>query len=349
MARRAFYDVPKETYLFGYPDLPEEQVRQWALFELLGPYGYLISSICTEVKVKVGTRYHRADIVVYQDELPLIVVECKRQEYRGAAKFDQAMRQAQSYATSRELGAEFAVFTNGEVWHVSRRVGTEWLPVTDIPRRAETEVISSTLGVTLSSLDDLRPLLAFFHEAVPDEQIVAYLDCMQVFFHAPKKITEGTSDSLRYALDLLLRALAGGLRYDSKGEDSDYVNLRAAFRYTLIFVADRGVVPAVEYEGWKVNEMLTFMEDHLSGLVMPSRGVGDLDYHAARLALALVQYGWRQIRHDGAEKGFPLVVNEEFFAYLNRALILNFGIALPDRLDEDATVRLQIAGSSFDR
>ena len=80
MPPKPFYEVQPSAYLFvKYDgDKPEEKVRQWALFELLSTYGVFINNIVTERPVKVGTRTHRADIVVLRDGAPYVVIECKK-------------------------------------------------------------------------------------------------------------------------------------------------------------------------------------------------------------------------------------------------------------------------------
>jgi hypothetical protein len=48
MPPKAYTPIPTNCYLFGKTDKPEEQVRQWVLFELLGTYGYNISQLKVE-------------------------------------------------------------------------------------------------------------------------------------------------------------------------------------------------------------------------------------------------------------------------------------------------------------
>ncbi|MBD1933689.1 MULTISPECIES: type I restriction enzyme HsdR N-terminal domain-containing protein [Cyanophyceae] len=111
MSPRPFYEVKPSHYLFNKQETPEEKVRQWILFELLSTYAVPIGNIDVEKPVRVGTRTHRADIVIYQDFIPYIVIECKNQEDKSP---DQGLDQAISYASC--LGAKFAVYTNGWDW-----------------------------------------------------------------------------------------------------------------------------------------------------------------------------------------------------------------------------------------
>lgn len=74
-----FYKINPKKYLFGKSDTPEEQVRQWMLYELIEKYGYPISSIEIEYPIKVGSSIYRADIAVLYRDKPIFIVECKRQ------------------------------------------------------------------------------------------------------------------------------------------------------------------------------------------------------------------------------------------------------------------------------
>ena len=98
MPPKAYYDVKASAYIFGMSDeKPEEKVRQWVLFELLTTYGISINDIEVERPVRVGTRNHRADVVILIEGAPLVVIECKRREDDDIA---QGISQAVSYASS---------------------------------------------------------------------------------------------------------------------------------------------------------------------------------------------------------------------------------------------------------
>lgn len=134
--REIFYTVDQKAWLFTVQaedaerGKPEENVRQWCIYELLRSYGVLINNVKIECPVRVGTRTHRADIVVMREDRPYIVIECKSRRTR---KHEEAMNQAISYATASDMNAEFAVYTNGDVWWVRRRVKDVWVPIPDLP------------------------------------------------------------------------------------------------------------------------------------------------------------------------------------------------------------------------
>ena len=79
---------------------------------MLSTYGYHINDIKIEVPSKMGSGYHPADIVIYSDHHPYIVIECKK---TGSNKQDEAIKQFITYATGL---TQFAVYVDGQNWIV---------------------------------------------------------------------------------------------------------------------------------------------------------------------------------------------------------------------------------------
>ena len=87
---------------------PEEWVRQHVLKFLMDDLGYSSSAIALEVPIPINGMRKRADIVVYQQEKPLIMVECKATNVPiSQATFDQIARY------NIVLGSQFLMVTNG--------------------------------------------------------------------------------------------------------------------------------------------------------------------------------------------------------------------------------------------
>jgi len=87
---------------------PEEWVRQHVLNYLITDLGYSTSAIALEVIVPITGMKKRADIVIYQKEKPLIMVECKAPHIGiTQATFDQIARY------NIILGSQFLMVTNG--------------------------------------------------------------------------------------------------------------------------------------------------------------------------------------------------------------------------------------------
>src|SRR6476620_1246008 len=61
---------------------PEEWVRQNFLYYLVTVKGYPASLIAIEKSIRVGALNKRFDILVYKDELPFMIVECKEPEVK---------------------------------------------------------------------------------------------------------------------------------------------------------------------------------------------------------------------------------------------------------------------------
>ncbi len=87
---------------------PEEWVRQHVLRFLMDDLGYSASAIALEVSIPINGMRKRADIVVYQQEKPYIMVECKAPHIAiNQSTFDQIARY------NIVLGGQLLMVTNG--------------------------------------------------------------------------------------------------------------------------------------------------------------------------------------------------------------------------------------------
>jgi predicted type IV restriction endonuclease len=121
MPPRAFYEVNQDSYIYKVNLTPEEKVWQWVLYELISTYMWPVNSIRIEYPLQIGSRNYRADVVISDNSIPTIVIECKKQDHNYGER-DQ--NQALSYADA--LMAQFAVWTNGTEWYVWRRNRQGW-------------------------------------------------------------------------------------------------------------------------------------------------------------------------------------------------------------------------------
>lgn len=87
---------------------PEEWVRQHILFFLTVTLGYALSSIAVEVAVNQSGMRKRADVVVYKQARPYIMVECKRPSVKITQQtFDQIARY------NLKIGSKLLMVSNG--------------------------------------------------------------------------------------------------------------------------------------------------------------------------------------------------------------------------------------------
>lgn len=76
----------------------EERVRVWAYKDLVVRMGYPFAQVKFEHKIKVGSGYKRADILVTDSQSrPYIVLECKKPQ-TDSVKMEEAYKQLKSYA-----------------------------------------------------------------------------------------------------------------------------------------------------------------------------------------------------------------------------------------------------------
>ena len=104
-------------------DTPEEYVRQNIERRLVLELGYLPEQIEVEFSIKVGSRRVRADLVIFQENVPhaqenvWIIIECKKDSVQPTGKKD-GIEQLKSYMLV--CGAEWGMWTNGRFKEVHR-------------------------------------------------------------------------------------------------------------------------------------------------------------------------------------------------------------------------------------
>ena len=87
---------------------PEEWVRQNLLQYLVKNLHYPSSLIAVEKEIKLGELSKRFDIVVYKNELPWMIIECKEAK---VALNEKTMEQILQY--QQVLGAKYLFISNG--------------------------------------------------------------------------------------------------------------------------------------------------------------------------------------------------------------------------------------------
>ena len=87
---------------------PEEWVRQNLLQYLVQNLQYPSSLIAVEKEIKLGELSKRFDIVVYKNELPWMIIECKEGK---VALNEKTMEQILQY--QQVLGAKYLFISNG--------------------------------------------------------------------------------------------------------------------------------------------------------------------------------------------------------------------------------------------
>lgn len=196
---------------------------------------------------------------------------------------------------------------------------------------------------------DLMPLMYWLHQAVPKSATEKYLSAMQRVFHAHSIFTRHTDQRLTWALDNLLRVLANSVEFDGYTHGKLSVAFESIQGYLKSIGEDNHLGDKFE---WNVHELLTIPAMQLDALVT-HRADGNPDYHALRLIAALLQHGKNQRVSQTDFCELTGAVNHEFGDYLSLALSSNFGIIVPDRLDDiytgDIRNLCEVAWDNFDK
>lgn len=107
---------------------PEEWVRQHFINYLVEVLDYPAKLIAIEKQIHMGELQKRFDILVYKNDKPWMIVECKEQQ---AKLNDTVLTQVFQYQSV--IGAEYIVLTNGEETFCGKVVNGTIHSVTAVP------------------------------------------------------------------------------------------------------------------------------------------------------------------------------------------------------------------------
>lgn len=118
---------------------PEEKVQAEAYVKLVLVYGYAPQRIAQFVAVKIGADTREADIIVYHNDEHTsahIVVECKKSDV-SEQEFEQAVKQAFSYAATGTVRAKYFWVTSGlkeAYFEIPDKEPRKYLSIPDVPQ-----------------------------------------------------------------------------------------------------------------------------------------------------------------------------------------------------------------------
>lgn len=343
MSPRPFYEVKPSHYLFNKQEKPEEKVRQWILFELLSTYAVHIESIDVEKPVRVGTRPHYADIVIYQDHIPYIVIECKNQEDKYP---DKGLEQAISYASC--LGAKFAVYTNGRDWKVRRFLDSSWEVVPDLP------IVFK--GSATKSLDDLAnyyqrlmPILYWMYQPITLEYRNYIYRMLQEFFmdcswycNSGKEgqLCESADDLFRVALSASEAEYCREEALLKLKNDSNYIDEKSRYSYRefleyckdIDFSHIGGRNPEYMVKPGSASfdtRMIAFSQD-LATLAKDCKHLSNLEANVIKLMALVMKHLWSEWMSN-KRTVIPEAVMLQFLKIATPLCETYFGVKLPER------------------
>ena len=334
MNRRPFYKVDTKAWLFN-PAKPgeEEEVRQWCLHELIRCYGVEVNNLVTELPVKVGTRYPRADIAIFQGpDNPYCIIECKKPGYKD---HEVAIQQAISYAMVAKGNVQFVVYTNGEVWRVLRRIGEKWFSISDLPDFKDNQPVVSWRNVSNPILE-LAPILAWLDMPVPAKSAAKYFAAMQEFFVGENAVNYVTSKQLRIAADNILRPLT------DMGRHLGYLDgkVRVAYKELEDYWVEHGdPIPSLLDENlWELAHQAKVL---LLLRLDKAAGIGGVDYAAIKLIMVILEYLEGLRYNKGRYKDIDLSIQNAVREYLDVAMKLSFNSYLPALSDTSESAMLR--------
>ncbi len=305
---------------------PEEPVRQWCAYELIRAYGFCIRDLTFEHPVRIGSKKYRIDILVSRRNSPWLVVECKKPRHR---KHSEGMEQAVSYASAQEIQAEFAAYTNGQVWHVKRRIRDKWVAVPDFPHQ-NIPAGGEPIFDLLNCIHRVAPLLYKLDDRLENKDAKTFFGVLQMFFNGTNLLTKNVSPDLVIATDDLLRVLS------SADGPPDYRigKLKAARQHFEMYRKQKdlgfGIRPVIERE--VASEMATLCAA-LQAMIEDAKGFTNDDILLLRLDTALLDYGSRQHVSKKLYSEIGADVYSALWDFLTHVFELQLNISLPNRTD----------------
>ena len=111
-----------------YTITPEEWVRQNFLNYLINVLNYPSALIAVEKKIQISDVNKRFDIVVYKNDVPFLIVECKEM---NVPLSEGTLMQVLNYNAT--IQAPFIVVTNGNFCAAFEKNGREFREVSTLP------------------------------------------------------------------------------------------------------------------------------------------------------------------------------------------------------------------------
>jgi predicted type IV restriction endonuclease len=348
MPPKPFYEIEQKTYLFGKATvedevvqkrrkMPEEKVRQWVLFELLSTYGYNIKDIKIEVASKMGRGYQPADIVIYNDHQPFIVIECKKV---GSNEQEEAIKQVITYATG--LKTQFAIYTDGQNWIVKRLLSGHWIDINDIPPKTRFNQ-KSNLPSMLWFVSHIQPLLFWIYRTVPAEKSPRFFRELDTFtYFVGFTYLRDLNDNLHLGINSLVKIL---FQQPSESNQTSFLineyrtkNFLIALSFFQKYFEDigqRGVlIENLDLETRTFNEAVECLYVELNSLALNLSNIFSKEVLFLRFGVSLLRY-LSEILEKSSYHSIEPMIMADLFSLINLILITDFGVELPNNLDSD--------------
>ena len=342
MPPRPFYKIEKQNQLFDEKrnnptanrKVPEEDIRQWVLFELLSTYGYSIINI--DIEVDAGQLRSKekcwADIVIYRERQPYIVVECKKQQL--ASKIEKGLKQAQDYAGN--LGAEFIVFADRSNWIVRRNWGKEWINVVDIERCVHNENGHNS-PKKINIVDEMAPLFYWLHKPVPANLARDYFSAVHMVF-STILLLDLDYDLISGIVCLLVILGKFAKSNDTTFEITEYNTgkIKEAHLHFQRFFEKTSIKASKELTSvYDFDAVLRDLISDFYDLLHPHKDMKKIEVSFLRLTYFLLRY-LKDVQTFLKFSAIPYKsIVEEIEKILDYILITNLNVALPDAVDED--------------
>ena len=191
------------------------------------------------------------------------------------------------------------------------------------------------LSTFLRDLTDLMPLMHWLHRHVPQKETAKYLRNMQRVFISGSFFMDGVDANLRIGIDNLARAILNKPKFDGYTHGKLLVAFNSFQEYFKSMEQDNHVNRTTK---WDVHELLNIPIQQFRDHELKE---SNLNYHVARLAIALLTHGLNQKNSPKKYCELPENLNAEMSDYLTLILKNKLEFKIPDRMEEGQTEEIR--------
>jgi hypothetical protein len=254
------------------------------------------------------------------------------------------MQQALSYADANTMKAQFAVYTNGDIWKVKKKIGDEWVDIPDLPKKVDGDYLIE-LDELVRSINDFKPALYWLNQTVPATASRAYFSCLQTLFNGATYPLNYLDKDLCIGTDNLLRVIC------AKGDHPAYQHGKmtaACKNFSRFFDRCLGQKANEEFfDDDDLRQLTVIAKMKFEMLVNNNCGLKGHDVLHLRLIATLLQYLFKQI-HLGKKEQFldvPAVLSREFQDLIGCLFQVHLCVKFPDPVLEESCTYLRTSCS----
>jgi len=208
----------------------------------------------------------------------------------------------------------------------------KWVPALDLPK-ATNFSYSGELPNAIDFLDDLRPLLFWLYQPVPERHAISYFSKLQLFFvsawewaNLPEELTLGTDALLKFFI-----AVANNAATDKKEKEFRYsfTNL-----HSYLIKKKKTLHQVLDTEFLNLQELRNRLEIDFSTFLKNNLETRNDDANLIQLLFQLIKY-CQNLIEDNKFRKVPVLLTKDFENFIVPILSSKLNFGLPDSIDNE--------------